>query len=510
MDGTKTMCIVEELWSAAMPHLQDFVRIPNITPGSDPDWATNGLLDRATDHVATWVRSQALEGCSIEILKDEGMSPFLFIEVSGTSGSPKAANTILMYGHLDKQPHRDGWSLDTPPTAAVIKNGKLFGRGAGDDGYAVFASIIALKALQQQGISHPRTIILAECSEESGSIHLKHYIQKLDSRIGTPTAVYCLDAGVEDYHRFWLTTSLRGAVCATVDVSVTSASQHSGTGGGIVPDVHRIMRQLLARIEDVTTGRMLLPELFTKIPVERQEEMKAAAETLGAPHAVRSLPFLEGCRPALDDAFSLYKANAWEPSLAVMGSEGIPGFAAASPVIQSSHKLMLAIRLPPLVDSEKAEAALKAALEKDPPCGARVVFERKFSVNGFHAETVKPNLMKAMHEASGAIFGNPAASFGCGGTIPLMNMLQDMFPDASLIVSGVLGPGSNEHGPNESMPIEYTKKFTACISMIMGLLEPDPTAWPDDVPMPVGVGTKKKRFCFSNPLVAAGQCSCCF
>eukprot|EP00930_Biecheleria_cincta_P001434 TRINITY_DN102578_c0_g1_i1.p1 TRINITY_DN102578_c0_g1~~TRINITY_DN102578_c0_g1_i1.p1 ORF type:complete len:509 (+),score=102.59 TRINITY_DN102578_c0_g1_i1:153-1679(+) len=508
MDSVETMRIVEEEWNAAMPVLQDFVRIPNLTPLRDADWETNGLLDKATDHVANWVKAQNLDRCTVEIFKDEGNSPFLFIEVGGTPGSPKAASTILMYGHLDKQPHGEGWDEDAGPTAAVIKDGKLFGRGAGDDGYAVFSCIIALKALQRQGVAHPRTVILAECSEESGSMHLSHYVQKLDGRIGTPSAVYCLDAGVEDYNRFWLNTSLRGALAATLEVSISSIAQHSGTAGGIVPDVHRIMRQLLARIEDVNTGRMLLPDFFTKIPVERQAEMKAASEALGYPQTSRKIPFLPGCHPVVDDAFQLYRANSWEPSMAVIGSEGIPGFASASPILATSHKIMLAVRLPPMVDPEIAAAAMKSVLERDPPCGAKVCVDFKFKVKGFHAGEVKPNLEKAMNQASEQIFGKPPGSFGCGGTIPLMNILQEMFPDASLIVSGILGPGSNEHGPNESMPIEYAKKFTACVSMIMGLLEPDPMAWPDDVPRPAA--SAKKRFCFTNPKITVGQCACCF
>eukprot|EP00929_Paragymnodinium_shiwhaense_P050670 TRINITY_DN25513_c0_g1_i1.p1 TRINITY_DN25513_c0_g1~~TRINITY_DN25513_c0_g1_i1.p1 ORF type:complete len:305 (+),score=61.28 TRINITY_DN25513_c0_g1_i1:472-1386(+) len=303
----------------------------------------------------------------------------------------------------------------------------------------------------------------------------------------------------------------------TVEVSVTSAGQHSGSLGGIVPDVHRLMRQLLGRIEDVNTGKMLLPELFTRIPVERQAEMKTAVDIVPDQYYHRKAPFLEGVRPNQDDAFALLKANTWEPSMAVIGSDGIPSLAAASPVLHKSHKVMLAIRLPPLVDAELAAAAVKDALEKDPPYGAKVSVQFPMKVNGFHAQQVTPQLEKAMHLASEAVFGKPAASIGAGGTIPLMNMLQQMFPETSLVVCGVVGQGSNEHGPNESLSISYTKQFTASIAMIMGLLEGDSKAWPDDVPKPFAGttngttnGARKARFCFTNPGITVGDCACCF
>mmetsp|Transcript_113437 Transcript_113437/g.321326 ORF Transcript_113437/g.321326 Transcript_113437/m.321326 type:complete len:516 (+) Transcript_113437:82-1629(+) len=514
MDPVATTKIVEEEWDAAIPSLQDFVRIPNLTTKNQPEWETDGLLDRAVSHVKDWVEAQGLADCKCTVLKDPGYSPFLYIEIGGTVGSPKAACTFLMYGHLDKQPWGPGWDEDIHPTSALIRDGRLYGRGSADDGYAVYASVIALKALQRQGMAHPRVIIIAETCEESGSPHLAHYVEKIEPWIGTPTAVYCLDSGIEDYSRFWMTTSLRGTLAGLLEVSVVSQGLHSGVYGGIVPDASRITRQLLNRLEDVDTGRFLVPELYTKIPVERQEQMRAVAESCGHPGVNRQVPFMPGAHVLDDsDVFAAYRANTWEPSLTVIGQDGLPVPANASPSLLPVVKTLLSVRLPPMVEHEQATEALKKVLERDPPCGATVKFDVKVAASGWNASELKPNLEAAVTKACRAIFdGNDPGYAGLGGTIPLMKMLGDMFPEASLVVCGVLGPKSNEHGPNESLHIGYTKKLTACVAMIMGLLEPGAGDWPDDVPKPASrrvSAAGAKKYCFRDPNVMVGACECC-
>jgi len=509
MDATATVKIVNEEWGSAVPALQEFVRIPNLTTARDPEWETNGLLDKATAHVASWVRDQNIQGCTVEVMKDPGLSPFLYIEIAGTSSSPKAACTFVMYGHLDKQPWGDGWDPEISPTSALIRDGKMYGRGAGDDGYATFGCIIAVKALQLQGIAHPRVVILAECSEESGSPHLGHYVEKLSPRIGDPTAVFCIDSTIEDYSTFWMTTSLRGALIAVMDVSAIKQGVHSGTFGGFVPDAHRITRKLMNRVEDVETGHVRLPEFHTRIPVLRQEQMQSLAKQVGSPCVSRGVQWQPGAHSGDDRSpLELFRANYWEPSLAVLGQEGLPGLATASPVLQPNLKTMIALRLPPTVEHEAPVAALKAALETDPPCGAKVSVDVRMAVSGWHGPELTPCLEAAVNSASRTVFGKDPGFAGCGGTIPLMKMLGDMFPDACLIVTGVMGPGANEHGPNESLDLEYTKKVTACLSMIMSNLEPESGAWPDDVPRPLRQ-RKKAKFCFNNPKIIIGNCLCC-
>jgi len=541
VDAARNLQLVSEEWDLALPSLQQFIQIPNLTPAVDPAWASNGLLRRAADHVAAWVGAQGVAGCTVEVLEDEGLSPFLVVEIEGTKGSPKATETFLMYGHLDKQPHGKGWAAEGSepggPLSGTLREGphgqQLFGRGAADDGYAVYGCVIAAKALQRQGVDHPRMVILAECSEESGSPHLGHYVEKLSPRIGTPHTVYCLDSGCEDYTRLWMTTCLRGVVMGVLDVGVIEEGFHSGIGGGIIPDAFRIARQLLARVEDPATGCILLPELQTKIPLERQQMCKELAEQFGCPHKTKGYPWRPGAHPQdPDGALEQYLDNLWRPCMCVTGFEGLPEVALAGNVLSSGVRMKLSFRIPPLVDNNKAAQALKEVFEKDPPCGAAVRYEVRQGADGWNAPEVKEDLEVAVATACESYFDGRHLGFtGIGGTIPLLEMLQGLFPAANLLCTGVLGPDTNMHGPNEMLPMEYTKKFTACIAMIMGIIDIKPS-WPEDVPVPDqdhsrspsprGSRSPKRsprlspkrvhgapRFCFTRPDIPVGMCSCC-
>eukprot|EP00929_Paragymnodinium_shiwhaense_P062838 TRINITY_DN3138_c0_g1_i1.p1 TRINITY_DN3138_c0_g1~~TRINITY_DN3138_c0_g1_i1.p1 ORF type:complete len:551 (+),score=138.12 TRINITY_DN3138_c0_g1_i1:3-1655(+) len=515
VDPAMTRRIVDEEWERALPNLQDFVRIPNLSTAYDPDWETNGLLDKACQHMTSWVKEQNIEGLKIETLKDPGYSPFMIIEIPGTKGSSKAATTFCMYGHLDKQPHGPGWDADIDPVGGMIRDGKLYGRGAADDGYAVYSCIIAVKALQKQGLPHPKMVIIAETSEESGSPHLGHYMEKLQDRIGTPAAVFCLDSVVENYDTMWMTTSLRGVVSGTVEVSVLKDGLHSGFGGGIVPDAFRVARMLLERAEDTQTGKVKVPEMYTKIPVERQEQMKSLAQLIPRADLNRRFAWVNGSRPMHEtEPFNMYKANAWEPCMTVVGFEGLPVPQRAGNVLNAKLRLQVSFRIPPLVDQNKAAKAVEELFNKDPPYGASVT--AKFvghAAPGWNCPDFSPNLDEALQKACAAYFdGKKVASSGAGVTIPLMNMLSDMFPNSSLVCTGVLGPGTNMHGPNEHLPIEYTKKVTAAVAMTMGCLKTEQDSWPADIPRPDQAREpprKKPRFCFTRPDLPVGQCLCC-
>lgn len=304
----------------------------------------------------------------------------------------------------------------------------------------------------------------------------------------------------------------------SLEVSLLREGFHSGFGSGIVPDAFRVARLLLNRVEDVETGRILLPELRTKIPVERQEQMKKLVEDVGRPDVARQFPWQPGARPQFpDDVFKMYVDNTWEPTLTVVGMEGLPEPSKAGNVLHPSVKLQLSFRIPPLVDHAVAIRAIKAALERDPPCGAKVSasFGGGHEAPGWDAAELKPNLQEALRKSCHAYFGKDVGYTGVGGTIPLMEMLSRMFPDASLVVTGVLGPGTGMHGPNEFLPIDYTKKVTAAVAMVMGILEPDESeALPEGVPRPDGglrrsERKRKRQFCFTQPNVAIGQCQCC-
>ena len=215
MDTQKTRQFVEATWeNSIIPSLREYLAIPNQSPAYDPDWQMNGYLDQAVELIAGWIRRQAIPGLSLEVVRLAGRTPLLFIEVPGDS-----SETVLLYGHLDKQPPMDGWHDGLGPWQPVLRDGKLYGRGGADDGYAAFASLTAIAALKRQGVPVARCVVIIEACEESGSGDLPYYIDALAERIGTPSLVVCLDSGCGNYDQLWVTTSLRGLVSGNLSVS---------------------------------------------------------------------------------------------------------------------------------------------------------------------------------------------------------------------------------------------------------------------------------------------------
>jgi acetylornithine deacetylase/succinyl-diaminopimelate desuccinylase-like protein len=373
-------------------------------------------------------------------------------------------DTVLLYGHLDKQPEMVGWRDGLGPWTPVVEHDRLYGRGGADDGYAAFASLLAIEAAQAQGATHNRCVVLIEASEESGSIDLPAHLDALRDRLGSPSLVLCLDSGCLDDQRLWFTTSLRGMVSGTLRVDVLREGVHSGEASGVVPSTFRIARQLLDRIEDSTTGRILLPELHVAIPADRRLQ----ADDTGAEFAVGDdYPFVDGARPMVTGSATQLLARTWEPALSVTGAAGLPAVADAGNVLRPSTSLQLSIRLPPTCDHDRARAAVAAALTTDPPYGAHVRFLDAHAAPGWNAPTFAPWLEHALDAVSQATFGRPARAFGEGGTIPFMGMLGAMFPDAQFVVTGVLGPGSNAHGPNEFLDLAVARHLTAALAMLL-------------------------------------------
>lgn len=458
--------VVENNWPSIEETLKDYIRIPNQSPLFDPEWASNGLIDRCVTLFTAWLDVQkATLPMSYEVLRLPGRTPVILIEVPATrSEDPK---TVLLYGHLDKQPPMaEAWEAGLGPYTPVIKDGKLFGRGGADDGYAMFGAITALKAVRAQGGHHGRAVILIEASEESGSRDLPEYVNTYAPRIGQVDLVICLDSGAGDYNRLWVTTSLRGLVAGTLSVDVLKDGVHSGLASGIVPSSFRILRQLLDRIEDPQTGVMKLEALRCPIPPARVTEAAATAAILGD-LVYNEFPFLDGVQPALKNPVDLLLARTWSPALSVTGAAGLPTLAAAGNVLRTGTAVKLSIRIPPRVDGATAAAALKAELERDPPYGAKVAFDGDKRATGWDAPATPAWLGAAVDAASQAMWGKPAGHMGEGGTIPFMKMLGDRFPSAVFVVTGVLGPGSNAHGPNEFLHIKFTKNIIASVAGVL-------------------------------------------
>jgi acetylornithine deacetylase/succinyl-diaminopimelate desuccinylase-like protein len=462
MDTKKTQQFVDQIWDESIiPELSEYIKIPNKSPMFDPDWEIHGHMEDAVQMLERWCQAQPIEGMQIDIVRIEGRTPVLFMEIPGQSD-----DVVLLYGHYDKQPEFSGWNEDLDPWKPVIKDGKLYGRGGADDGYAVFGSLTAIRALQEQGIPHARCIVIIEGCEESGSFDLPFYIDKLETRIGTPDLVVCLDAECGNYDQFWCTTSLRGNLTGTLTATVLTEGVHSGGAGGIVPSSFRILRQCLSKIEDNASGRIMVDELSVEIPEQRRKQAQLAADVLQDSVHLK-FPWAVSNPSPTESAYELLLNNTWRPNLTVTGAEGLPELVNAGNVMLPGTTLKLSFRLPPTCDAESAAKAVKDTIENNSPPLAKVEFSADSAMEGWNAPEIAPWLETSMQNASEAFFDKPSMYMGTGGTIPFMGMLGEKFPEAQFLVTGLLGPNSNAHGPNEFLHIETGKRITSCVAQVL-------------------------------------------
>ncbi len=456
------MNTITRFWDdAIVPALVEYIAIPAKSPHFDPAWAEHGHIARAVELAAGWCRRHAVHGMTLEVVRLEGRTPVLYVDAPG-----EEAGTVLVYGHLDKQPEMSGWRAGLGPWTPVIEDGRLYGRGGADDGYAVFCALAALRELQAAQRRRPRVAMLIECCEESGSYDLPAYLEALAPKIGTPELVIGLDSGCGNYDQLWGTTSLRGLVNGVLTVEVLTEGVHSGDASGVVASSFRVARMLLDRIDAPATGIVRHPAFHAPIPPVRADEAKRAAKVLGR-ELWRKFPFVEGMHPMEGDLDELVLARTWRPFLAVTGADGLPPPASAGNVLRPKTSLVLSMRLPPTLHAPRAALALKTLLESDPPYGARVSFEFGQAASGWHAPETAPWLAAALERASKEHYGKPMMWMGEGGTIPFMAMLGEKFPAAQFVITGVLGPRSNAHGPNEFLHLDYAKKLTACVADVI-------------------------------------------
>lgn len=461
MDNAVATELIESTWDKSItPSLIDYIRIPNKSPAFDPDWKKNGYMDEAVTLISDWCRANAIDDMALEVIQLEGRTPLIYIDVPGVG-----EDCVVLYGHLDKQPEMVGWHEGLGPWSPVLDGDRLYGRGGADDGYSAFASLTAIRAVRAAGGQHARCVVIIEACEESGSFDLPHYIDYLQDRIGTPSLVICLDSGCGNYDQLWCTTSLRGIVAGNLEVRVLDEGVHSGDASGIVPSSFRILRQLLDRIDDSTTGTILLDALQVTIPSQRLRQAEVVAQVLG--EAVHDkFPWRGDMRPAATGTEAVLNRS-WRPALSVIGMEGLPALQDAGNVLRPMTTIKLSLRIPPMVDAEVASQALKSALEHDPPSGADVRFVAEKGAAGWNAPPLEAWLEEACESASNTHFGKGAVWMGEGGTIPFMGMLGEKFPQAQFMVTGVLGPASNAHGPNEFLHIPCAKRLTACVAQVL-------------------------------------------
>ncbi|HEX3782787.1 MAG TPA: M20/M25/M40 family metallo-hydrolase [Pseudonocardiaceae bacterium] len=467
LDASAVHKTVSEAWDGpVLASLSELVAIPAVSQGFDPDWASNGHLDRVIEHVRTWALDRGLPETTVEVVRLANASPVLLIDVAAT-GEGSSSGTVLLYGHLDKQPPVGGWAAGLGPWTPVVRDGRLYGRGAADDGYAPYAALTAIEAVRAGGGAHARCVVLLETGEESGSPDLPSYLEHLRPRLGEVSLVVCLDSGTNDYERLWLTTSLRGLTQVHVTATVLEGGQHSGIASGVVPSSFRILRELLDRLEDSATGEILLPEMNVTVPPAQLAEIRAAVEA--APGALRTgLPLTPGVRTVSDDDLELTLNNTWRPTLSITGASGLPDPDSAGNVLRPFTTLCLSFRLPPTADSASALAAVRRILTTDVPYGAQIELAHTEAADGWQAPEPAPWLRAGLDEASDTVFGGaPWRTLGLGGSIPFMGLLQQMYPSAQFIATGVLGLDSNAHVPNESINLDYAAKLTEALAIVL-------------------------------------------
>lgn len=462
MDLEQLRAAVRKSWDESIvERLIAYVRIPNKSPMFDPQWESHGHMEGAVQLMAQWCREQPVPGMRVDIRRLPGKTPLLLVDIPG-----ELPGSVLLYGHLDKQPEFTGWLPGLGPWEPVLRDGKLYGRGAADDGYAVFSSLTAIAALKEQKVKLPRCVLLIEACEESGSVDLPAHLDALGDAIGTPSLVVCLDAECGNYEQLWTTTSLRGNLTGELRVRVLTEGVHSGMATGIAPTPFRIVSQILARLENPVTGDLLLEELQASIPKDRRAQIGAAAQVLGAGVAGK-LPWAQGAQPISNDPVELIINSTWRATLAVTGADGLPPVGSAGNVLLPELSFKLSLRLPPTTDPARAAKAIKATLERDPPYGVQVEFDSGDGTGGWNAPAFAPWLEESITRASRAIYGRHAVHIGCGGSIPFMGMLGARFPNTQFFITGVLGPHANAHGPNEFLHIDYATKLTACVSLVL-------------------------------------------
>ena len=462
MDLEQLRTAIGAAWRGSIvERLTAYVRIPNQSPAFDREWEAHGYMDAAVQLMADWCRAQPVPGMRVEIRRLPGRTPLLLVDVPG-----ELPGSALLYGHLDKQPEFTGWLPGLGPWEPAIRDGKLYGRGAADDGYAVFSSLTAIAALKAQRVALPRCVLLIEACEESGSIDLPAHLTALGDALGDPSLVVCLDAECGNYDQVWCTTSLRGLVAGRLHVRVLQEGVHSGMATGIVPTPFRIAEQLLARLENPINGHLLPDELAVPIPQDRRAQIEGAARVLGESVAGK-LPWAAGVRAVSNDPVELLINSTWKPTLAVTGADGMPPTGSAGNVLLPLITLKLSMRLPPTCEPTRAARAVKETLEHNPPYGAEVRFELEGTAPGWNAPAFAPWLEESITHASRRVYGREAVHVGCGGTIPFMGMLGERFPRTQFFITGVLGPHANAHGPNEFLHLEYAEKLTACVSLVL-------------------------------------------
>lgn len=456
---------IEQFWlEEAQPTLMDFIRLPSKSTAFDPQWKEHGYLLQACRLAANWIQ-KIIPDATCEIIEDEGKTPCLFVEI-GSNDLERQEKTIAFYGHLDKQPENEGWKDGLGPWTPYFDGEYLFGRGACDDGYSVFAMITAVETLRRSKMKHPRIVAIFETQEESGSSDLEGYLHQLKAKIGSPECFIVLDNQCGDYNRLWLNTSLRGNISGTLSVSTMSYGVHSGSFSGIVPDPFTVAMTLLGRIQHPETGEILLDTLQAQIPALRLKQIQEVSLRMGD-QIWKTAPLLENVQPKYGNNDAILIQSTWKPSLTIIGIDGIPSIQNAGNVIQGSVSLRLSFRIPPGIDIDNALQSINDCFTQNIPYGCSVTWNSLEYLPGWCAPSHSVKYEKLFHDAGEQVFEEKTLACGQGASIGFIPKFEKLFPKTEIILIGVLGPQSNAHSPNEALNVLYTQKLIETIAIVL-------------------------------------------
>ena len=448
-----------------LPNLMNFIRIPNLSPLFDPNWKTNGYLFKAANLIVSYAKSLNIKNAEINLLQDSGHTPMVFIEIPASRKNDN--RTVIFYGHYDKQPYGTGWDKDKSPTNPVIVDGRLYGRGSADDGYASFSILTAIKTCQEFNCLMPRICCLFEGAEESTDADLKYYFDKLIPILGDNVVAFIpLDSGCPDYDRLWMANSLRGIVDIDVNIQTLDQESHYGPeASGIIAENLFLMRKIYDGLVDSTNGEFKLEEFKIaedKIPAIVMEQMQKEIEIVGD-NFIKNIPLYEGVSPLKTDVKELMINNRWKPSCFILGIDNCPKTEDRGFGVSSGINVRMSIRIPPTVDKNKAIEALKKALSDNIYFGAQVKLGYLDYGEGVLLANMSNKVKNILNKASLEFFGNESVFTGVGGSIPFIGYFQSKYPNTDIICTGIVGSDSHEHGPNENLNIEACKKMVCVL-----------------------------------------------
>ena len=454
---------LEDFERDALPTLMEFATIPSLSPDFDAEWAEHGYLESAAQLLADWASERTLAGVDVTIHRLEGRTPTLVVTVDSTAG---AGGTVVLYGHLDKQPPLGDWSSGLDPFVPVRRDDRLYARGVSDDGYAIFSALGAIEVMEKNAIPHARCVVLIEASEESGSPDLEAYLDYLAGHLGDVELLICLDSGALTYDRLWVTTSLRGLVNVVLTVRVLEQSQHSGSASGVVPSSFRILRQLLDRVEDANSGNVLVESMHVAIPDAELKSAQDLADEFGDVLA-KELPTVGGLELMGQSAAERLIRRTWYPTLSIIGMSGIPSPDIAGNVLRAFTTAVLSFRLPPTANAVSAIEEVRRLLSADPPSNAQIEVAVNSESDGWAAPTFAPWLAAALDAASLTAFDRPVGYTGEGGSIPFLASLGRRYPGVQFVATGVGGPQANAHAIDEMLDLPMTVGVTNAVITVL-------------------------------------------